>query len=432
VPSSSAATIRDWREVRRAILASLGVLEVAPDLVTVPLLAAAYRAPLPLLPDCSGWLYGPSGAMKTTLCALAQQHFGPGMDGYALPGNWTSTANHLEMQAFTLAGVLYTVDDFSPDLTTTEARKRAATADRLLRGSANHSARGRLTSNATMRPAKPPRAQILTSAEDLPPAGPSLRARVMVSEVPRGVVKLGPLGAAQDAASAGDFALAMAGYVRWLAKRYELLRDSLPGRLAVLRDKARAGGHPRVAQNIASLMLGWEQWLDYAAAAGAIDAGQHDQLPTRAWKALTDLGAGQERYQRDASPADAYLHALAALVTSGRAHLAGKDGGPPADPGRYGWRMPYINWEPQGDLIGWVSGEGVFLDSVVAYKAARMFTEAAGVPLGVSRYALHQQLRDRSLLATDGGPGQITVQRRLGSRRHDVLHLSADSFDGGA
>jgi Domain of unknown function (DUF3854) len=108
-----------------AIRASLGVLAVAPDCVTVPLLGAVYRAPLPLPPDCAVWLYGRTGTLKTALCALAQQHFGATLDTYHLPGNWTSTANMLELQAFTLDGALFVVDDYSPDHSAFDARKRA-------------------------------------------------------------------------------------------------------------------------------------------------------------------------------------------------------------------------------------------------------------------------------------------------------------------
>jgi hypothetical protein len=420
--------------LRPAIRASLAVLDIAPDPVIVPLLAAAYRAPLPLWPDCSVWLYGLSGTLKTSLSCLAQQHFGAALavDAAGLPGNWTSTANMLEMQAFTVAHALLVVDDYSPAASTMEARRSAYTADRLLRASANHAGRGRLNSDASMRPVKPPRAQILTSAEDLPPAGMSLRARVMVSEVTRGAVHLGPLGAAQGAAADGKLALAMSGYVQYLAAHHSVLDGQLKTRLAELRDAARAEGHPRTALNIASLMLGWEQWLFYAQHAGVIDGGQVGQLFRRAWKALCDLGAEQARYQRDASPADAYLRALGALLASGGVHFTSHDGGVPAEPQRWGWQFRAMGWEPQGQLIGWVTDDGMFLQPEVAYKEAKQFCERSGATLGVSRYALHQQLHARHLLAETEGLGRLTVRRNLGGRTRNVLHLAAASFEGGS
>jgi hypothetical protein len=182
--------VTDLTALREAIRASIGLLVVAPDAVIMPLLAAVYRAPLPLPPDCSVWEYGRSGTFKTAMTALGQQHFGVSMDAYSLPGNWTSTANALEHQAHTLDGALFVVDDYSPDITKADAQRRGVTADRLMRGSANRAGRGRLRPDGTQRPDKPPRAQILASAEDLPPDIPSLLARVFVVEVMPGSVKL--------------------------------------------------------------------------------------------------------------------------------------------------------------------------------------------------------------------------------------------------
>jgi hypothetical protein len=120
--------------LREAIRASLAVLTLAADPVMVPMLATVYRAPLPIAPDCSVWMFGSSGTFKTAITALAQQHFGAGMDAQHLPGNWTSTANSLEMQAYLLAHALYVVDDFSPDASKTDAQRRGTAANRLLRG----------------------------------------------------------------------------------------------------------------------------------------------------------------------------------------------------------------------------------------------------------------------------------------------------------
>ena len=436
-PALSGYELPTVGDLRAAIAASLNILDITSDRVTVPLLGAAYRAPLPLLPDCSVWLYGESGTYKTALSALAQQHYGSGLSAYSLPGNWTSTANMLEMQAFTLAGALFTVDDYSPDVSSMEARRRASAADRLLRASANHSGRGRLMSDASMRPARPPRAQVLTTAEDLPPAVASIRARVMVAEVARDAVRLDRLTTAQQAADAGTLAMAMSGYVQWLAPRYAFLRETLRPRLAGYRDAARAGGHPRAALNIASLALGWDHWLFYAEEAGVIDAAGRGQLWQRVWNALCDVAADQARYQRDASPVDAYLRVLGALLSSGKAHLASFAGdGPPPGMLRWGWRVREFNaatgrgesYNPCGECIGWTDDTEVYLDPEAAYKAARQFAEQGGAPLGVSKYALQQQLNARHLLSMTEGPGRLTVRRNVGGRTRNVLHLNATSF----
>jgi hypothetical protein len=408
----------DPAAVRDAVLRSLDILDLADDSVTVPLLGAVYRAPLPLPPDCTPWLRGQTGTLKTALCALAQQHFGAGMDAKHLPGSWESTANKLEVDAHALAGVVFTVDDYRPDLSAFEARKRAMVADRLIRGAANQSSRGRLRSDISRRPDRPPRAQPLCSAEDLPPGPASLKARTLISQVPaapaEGAVDLVKLTAVQESAGNGMLALAMAGYVRRLAVRYELTRDNLGPRLAELRAAARKGGHLRTPENVASLYTGWEQFLIYAEQAGAIGAGEHGQLRNRAWNALRELGAAQARYLAEGDHVAAFLRALNAIIASGRGHLlaAGASADPPA-PGR---------------LLGWVAGDDVYLHPDVCYAEARQWAEREGTPLGVTRYQLFDDMKERGLLASTE-KDRTTARPVIGGKQVRVLHLTKYQFE---
>jgi hypothetical protein len=427
--------VPDVPDVRAAVRETLSLGDLAPDKVMVPVLAAVYRAPLPLPPDCAVWLYGRSGTLKTAITALAQQHYGPSMDAHGLPGNWTSTANALEAQAFTLDSALYVVDDYSPDATKTDAQRRAATADRLVRGSANHSGRGRLRPDGTQRPPKPPRAQVLTSAEDVPPGVESMRARAFVAEISPGDVSLPRLTTAQAAAAAGTFAVATAGYVQWLAGRYDADRD-LPRVLGAertsLRDWARSKGHPRYALNLGSLALGWRQFLNFAEEIGAITPAELDATWARVWEALVSVGAEQDRYSQDADPVRIYLQSLAALIAQGRACLADTHGLAPADAVRWGWKWDNAGdgtHRTSGDVIGWVDGDDMFLHADSAYAAARRFAETS-LPLGITKYALHKQLHERGLLASTG-KNRFTIRKRVADGNPTVLHLTVAAFDSG-
>ena len=103
---------------------------------------------------------------------------------------------------------------------------------------------------------------------------------------------------------------------------------------------------------------------------------------------------------------------------------------------RWGWRVrefhaatgPRESYDPCGECIGWTDDTEVYLDPEAAYKAARQFAEQGGAPLGVSKYALQQQLNARHLLSMTEGPGRLTVRRNVGGRTRNVLHLNATSF----
>ena len=89
-------------ELNAAIQASLAILDLGPHAVTCPLLCTVYRAPLGEVAalDFTLFLAGPTGAQKTELTVLGQAHYGAGFNGKNLPGNWATTANGLEKQAF--------------------------------------------------------------------------------------------------------------------------------------------------------------------------------------------------------------------------------------------------------------------------------------------------------------------------------------------
>ncbi len=107
--------------LHEVIRASLALLDLAPDQMTVPCFVAIYRAVLGSI-DFTLHLAGPTGAGKTELAVLAQQHFGPAMDSRHLPASWLSTGNALEGLAFQAKDVLLVVDDFAPTGTSSDAQ----------------------------------------------------------------------------------------------------------------------------------------------------------------------------------------------------------------------------------------------------------------------------------------------------------------------
>jgi len=117
--------------------------------------------------------------------------------------------------------------------------------------------------------------------------------------------------------------------------------------------------------------------------------------------------------------------------------VAGKDGGCPAEnPVRWGWVQSVAAgqplWLPQGDLVGWTDGAAVYLESSTAYKFAKQHAEAEGQPLVTSKRMVHEQLRERKLLASAGAKGHLTSRHRLSGAQQTVVHLTVTAFDGEA
>lgn len=437
----------DGAEMCSAVKESLALLHLAPHRIMVPILAAVYRAPLPVLPETTVWVHGPSGSLKTAVAALAQQHFGSRMDAHALPAEWKSTANALEGTANALAGVLMVIDDYAPQAVQNPAMLNA-TVDRVVRGSANTSGRMRMNQDTTIRAPKPPQAQILGTGEDLPP-GQSLRARTTPVQVEPGDVDKKALSEAQQHAAQGAYALATAGYVRWLAARQDDepdYADSLRRQMVELRNELGAEGHLRLPEATAGLLTGWREFLRYAVSVEALTSAEARTLFGECKTALGSLAAGQRDNTEVFEPSRLYLDGIESALTSGRAHLADRTTGElPVGASRMKLRLRSVGWEERmsgdavtyaarGDLIGWIDPEtaDVYLHPLAAYVTAKAHASRSGTPLSTSKETIHKELARRGVLASTGLDidGKIVRQLRMAGRKQRVLHVHRTELFG--
>jgi hypothetical protein len=427
------------KELAAAVRASLGLLDgLAPDRIVFPLLAAVYRA---VLGDCdfSPHLAGPTGVFKSELAALAQQHFGAGLDARHLPGSWSSTGNALEGVAFAAKDALLTVDDFAPTGSVHDLQRFHREADRILRAQGNRAGRLRMRADASLRAAKPPRGLILSTGEDTP-RGQSLRSRLLTTEVSPGDVNVERLTACQKNAAAGLFAQSLAGFLHWLAPQYADVRGRLRQEQADLRDNAKTEGqHARTPGIVADVALGLRYFLDFAEEAGASTPAGAAALWERGWKALTQAAAEQVVHIAAAEPTSQFLRLLLAALGSGRAHVAAPDGNPPQDAEGWGWRRKPVGaldhasdeWQLQGKRIGWVDEDNLYLGPDAAFAEVQRLAGEQGESLPISPRTLNKRLHERGLLAaveTHAGKTRFTIRRTLEGQCREVICLRADSL----
>jgi hypothetical protein len=426
----------DGEQLWEAVQASLALLEVAPGGISYPLLAAAYRAPLGES-DFTIHVSGPTGEGKSEFSSLLQQHYGAKLDARSLL-SWESTENAIEGQAFALKDQLLILDDFAPTGTSYDIQRWHKKADRVLRAKGNRSGRQRMRPDTTLRPEKPPRALIISTGEDVP-RGQPLRARTMVLELSPGDLHWERLTGCQSAAGSGLYAIAMSGYIRWLAGRYEDLRESLKEEHALLRRAAGASGqHRRTPGIIADLALGLRYFLLFAHESGAIDSEKARELWTRGWRALGEAASGQSQHQAAGEPTRRFRELLSAAVASGRAHVANPEGGEPEVPEAWGWRRASVGsgdfereeWRPQGERVGWLEVEDLYLEPDAALAAVQKQGRDSGEPLAVTGRTLRKRLHEHGLLLSTGkereGRETLTVRHTLEGSRKSVLHLASD------
>ncbi len=416
-----------------AVRASLDVLELAPDDITVPLLAGVYRA---VLGDADFGLHlaGQTGAGKTQLAAIMQQHYGAGLDARNLPGSWSSTANALEGLAFAGKDVLVTIDDFAPEGSSYDIQRYHATAARLFRAQGNHDARSRLRADLTRRPDRPPRGLILSTGEDTP-KGTSIKARALILELAPDALDWERLTQAQRLASSGVYAAAMAGFVAWLAEDYKGRIAAYRAAHVAERDALNRSGHKRTTDIGAQLLATYRTVLAFAADVG-VDAGElWPRLQAGTLAALEP----QAHLQAQSDPVTRFSELLTGVLTSGRAHVVDAGTGKePDEPGRWGWRHKTIGtgdfqrdeWQPQKDSIGWLNGDDLYLEPSSLYAELQRFARDQGDNIPVTERTLYKRLSERGLLLSREAP-HVTIRKRglAGAQdRTRVLHMSASTL----
>lgn len=425
-------------ELAEAVRASLDLRHVAPLKVTAPAIAAAYRAPLPVPATTGVFLVGASGTRKTAFAAVVCQHYGRHITAKTLPAGWNSTGNALEALAHQMKNVLLCIDDYAPQAAD-DPRKLAATADAIIRGSANGSGRGRLRRDGTRRPAKQSRAQVMATGEDVPP-GESLRGRLTVAAVEPQSIDLKRLTVAQQHGDDGLYELATAGYVRWLAKQWDTHPDyagHILDQINNRRSEIAVGGHSRVPEAAADLLTAWRQWLGYAVAVEAVTAAEAKKIMAEVTEAILETAKEQVTYTGAMKVPEVYLTSLASALAGGHAHIADQDTGrePPSFPTQWGWE-PYTSgdiqqFHPRGTRIGWVSRDGgaIYLDPGPAFEVARAHATKSALPLNTTKHTVHKQLAEGAYLASTD-KDQVGVIRRVHPKRKRVLHINASRLTG--
>jgi hypothetical protein len=414
----------------RSILDLFSIARLAPDRLLVPVFGSVFRAALGGVIDFGVHLLGRTGTFKSEIAAIAQQCFGPKLDARNFPANWSSTANAIEGMVFLAKDAVIVVDDFNPT-GAIDPQKLHAAADRLFRGLGNGAGRQRMTADLMIRPHRPPRGLILSTGEDIP-RGHSCRARLILVEVRPGDVNPQRLTYAQREAANGVYAAALAGYVHWLAGRYDNIRRGLGNERASARDRfAIDSSHARTPAAIGDLFLGWEYFGRYAVESGAIRLDDWTKLLGKVRMTLVELAQAQSNHLCTADPVDRFLRLIPAVLSAGEAHIESRSGGPPLPAELLGWVQEDQQWRPRGNRIGWSDDHHLYLDPELAYAAVQRLASTQREPITMSADTLRSRLHDRGLLDSvdqRGGSTRYTIRISVSGQRVSVMKFRREVF----
>ena len=350
-----------------AIRASFEFLRIGSLKVLLPLWSVMFLAPLSeiLEPAFTLFVVGPSGSYKSTLTALALNHFGEKFDEFHLPAAWRDTQNKLEKSLFLAKDLPLVIDDWAPGQDSAKAREMEVKAEHVIRAQGNLQGRGRLRSDTSSRKKYIPRGLLITSGEQLP-GGHSHTARIFTVEVESSDIDLSKLTAGQERRHL--YSIAMTHYILWLQEKLDQLKKELRKQWKLWRDQARAEQmHPRLFGEVAWLYAGLTLALDFMSESGVIDPTEAAEMSKNGWELFVKLAEEQGSRVEEQRPGKRFVAVLASLVNQGKAVLWDKDDDSPRTPA------------PGTTAIGWKDGNDyLLLNPEAAHAAVREFCSKTG------------------------------------------------------
>lgn len=424
------------RDSKKAAVASLSLLKVAPLHITIPLLAMVYLSPLVevlkkagIEPNFILWLHGLTGSRKTSLSLAFLAHFGPEFVSKNPPASFKDTANALEKRSFATKDTLLLIDDYHPEASRYEAQKMASTAQRILRMYGDRIGRGRLKSTTEFQKTYAPRGMGLVTGEDLP-QGQSSVARFLGSEIQPGEVDLAKLTEIQR--NGLLLSEAMVGYIEWLLPQMDDLPEMLLDRFQEKRDQFQEGAaHGRLGEAAAWLYLAYDLMLGYMESLAATSSDEAEKMLEEAEEILVSLVQKQGGLMNQEKPEQIFTRVLGELLSMSKVRI---------DP----IKKPTNNYELEsmaGDLIGWSDESFYYLLPDVTYNAVVKFLASRGEAFPVKDRTLWKNLEHANMIQVEkDSEGNVhrCIKKNIPKRRANpkdkpfrprVLHVYRNVLD---
>lgn len=382
--------------------------------IGVALVCAVCRAPLGEAAEINFSLFfsGLTGSLKSSAAALALGFFGDFVEVASagrFPGSFSDSALDLAIKGHGAKDALFVVDEFNPNsFNRKTAEEMNEKADSLHRSTANRSGRGTRTVNHDAREARYPRGVVFSTGEDIPKS-PSLLSRIVIIEIKPGEIDIAELTRHQLNAAEGKYRKIMANYLTWLAPRMDDLKIRLPKKIQSIIEESNTANsahnfshkHLRFPQTYASLLAGFDVFLDYLVDAEIISPVRINDIYEETAEKLHDLINAQGGYQQQNDEVWRFKELLQACLVSGKVHVGDHltQGEPKIKPHQWGWRANEKGGDcvGRGDFIGWINQHEreLWLNPAATFAAIQRLASAQGEAFTLSKSTLWKRLLER-------------------------------------
>lgn len=417
----------DDTRLPNALKATFDVLKVTPRKITLPLLAFTFLTPLNEFLKQAGYeprfisiLVGATNCGKSALTALFLSFFGK-FNGGTLPMTFLDTGNAIIHQAFLCKDILSCVDDYKPS-NAGDITRMDEIVQRIVRSFGEREGRTRLNAKSELMENRPPRGNVIITAEQMPNVGESGVSRCVISELQQGDVDFHELTIAQENARNGNYSLCMRAFIEWLKREFidkdpQAFVDRLETEFMDTRTKLSVSlgktAYPRVIEAFSHLYLGWSYFLRFAEQNRSISAEESRQFSNEIVDIFKQMLGQYTEYTGDVKPTTMFIKKIGQLINANEVYVhnsAAQD--------------PPINQRH----IGYYDTENYYFYAEMVYEAVVKFCKDQGTQFPLGQKALIKHLAEENLIVTVGN--DKTPRHVFYSKRNRYLTIRREIIDG--
>lgn len=387
---------------------SLSLLKLSDNLEkTLPLFLYSHLAVMKEVFTLAGvqpkfllWIYGITGAMKTSVCKMFFNVFNRSSRKDVISATFKDTPAAIEIKAFEYKDSVLLLDDYHPTTSSTEKKAMESLAIHVTRMYGDVITRSRATKTMGKQKDFPPRGLCVITGEDRL-GGESTVARYIGIEVTAGDYKTDILSFHQN--NPLIFSTHIHSFIYWVSDNLDTIVSFIKENFEKFR-KANSDcfRHKRLSESYAILQITAQLLLQYSISIGYLNYDDaYDKF--NEWdKIIYQVIVLHESLNIDADPAIMYLQAIEELLATNKCLLLFKND-------------TSIN---KSNGLGYKDNENYYLIPQTAFAQVRIFWKGQGLEFPVSNDQVNKALDNLGIIktSTEGGQTKRTVKATLGNQ----------------
>ena len=375
---------------KQALKIGLDFLDIAPKEITIPIIATTYLSVLVSLFAENGikadyvlYLVGKSGSKKSTLAALALNHFGDSFDRNNFTSSFRDSLNVLEKKAFILKDTLNIIDDLNPE---TYGKDKQELFEKIVAMYGDRVGRGRMASDGkTARNPYSARGLCIATGELIPNIALSRLARTIIINIKPDSVNTNKLTILQN--NKEKLAFSMMKFIQYTIVNEELIITNARNRMLELQANPNNNIHGRTQEAINVMIIAYEMFVDFMKKHLIINEKESETMKLEANNVLLEIANLQQEEIKQSDPINMFYAGIKSLLNINKIWF--KD-----------YKTGEVIGNPNATFVGYIDKDKGFyyLLKNVIYREVSNLYASNNEKFPVSLLTLLRAMRDAELI----------------------------------